>query len=141
MRTDGILTEREMELRQCKIHFETMKYTEKGHYQMSQLASNSRRLKHSKLIGYGKGVYPWEKSPSWMATRAMGKSLLAITIAACVSTGRPMPDSTPGRQGSIILITSEDSAEDTIKPRMEAVGCDPSRVLLLNTNLYFDEKD
>ena len=45
----------------------------------------------------------------------------------------------PGRQGNIIMITSEDSAEDTIKPRMEAVGCDPSRVLLLNTNLYFDE--
>jgi hypothetical protein len=50
-----------------------------------------------------------------------------------------MPDGTPGRQGNIIMITSEDSAEDTIKPRMEAVGCDPSRVLLLNTNLYFDE--
>ncbi len=33
----------------------------------------------------------------------MGKSLLAINIAACISTGRPMPDDTPGRQGSIIL--------------------------------------
>ena len=70
----------------------------------------------------------------------MGKSLIAITIAACVSTGRPLPDGTPGRQGDIILIAPEDSPEDTIKPRVEAVGGDPSRVLLLNTVVSFDEK-
>ena len=70
----------------------------------------------------------------------MGKSLIAITIAACVSTGRPMPDGAPGRQGDIILIAPEDSPEDTIKPRVEAVGGDPSRVLLLNTVVSFDEK-
>jgi AAA domain len=70
----------------------------------------------------------------------MGKSLIAITIAACVSTGGPMPDGTPGRQGDIILIAPEDSPEDTIKPRVEAVGGDPSRVLLLNTVVSFDEK-
>jgi archaellum biogenesis ATPase FlaH len=70
----------------------------------------------------------------------MGKSLLAINIAACVSTGRPMPDGTPGRKGSIILIAPEDNAEDTIKPRIEAVGGDPSQVLLLNTIDIFDEK-
>jgi hypothetical protein len=63
----------------------------------------------------------------------LGKSLLAINIAACITTGRPMPDGTPGRQGSVILIAPEDSAEDTIKPRMEAAGGDPSRVLLLDT--------
>ena len=42
----------------------------------------------------------------------MGKSLLAINIAACVSTGHPMPDDTPGIQGGVILIAPEDSAED-----------------------------
>ena len=70
----------------------------------------------------------------------MGKSLLAINIAACISTGRPMPDDTPGRQGSIILIAPEDSAEDTIKPRMEAAGGDPSKMFLINTIEDFDEK-
>jgi len=70
----------------------------------------------------------------------MGKSLLAINIAACLSTGRPMPDGTPGKQGSVILIAPEDSAEDTIRPRMEAAGGDPSQVLLLNTVECFDEK-
>jgi hypothetical protein len=70
----------------------------------------------------------------------MGKSLLAINIAACVSTGRSMPDGTPGRRGGVILIAPEDGAEDTIKPRMEAAGGDPSQVLLLNTIEDLDEK-
>src|SRR5436309_1060282 len=33
----------------------------------------------------------------------MGKSLLSIFIAACVSTGKPMPDGAPGKQGKVIL--------------------------------------
>ena len=63
----------------------------------------------------------------------MGKSLLALSVAASVSTGLPMPDGTPGKQGGVILIAPEDSAGDTIKPRLKAAGGDPSRVLLLNT--------
>ena len=62
----------------------------------------------------------------------MGKSLLSIFIAACVSTGQPMPDGAPGKQGKVILIAPEDAAEDTIKPRVEAAGGDPSQVLLLD---------
>jgi len=71
----------------------------------------------------------------------MSKSLLAIHIAACVTTGCPMPDGTPGKQGSVIMIAPEDGAADTIKPRMEAAGGDPSQVLLLNTVEGLDMKD
>lgn len=63
----------------------------------------------------------------------MGKSLLAIHIAASVSTGHPMPDGLSGKQGSVILIAPEDGAGDTLKPRLEAAGGDPSHILLLNT--------
>jgi archaellum biogenesis ATPase FlaH len=70
----------------------------------------------------------------------MGKSLIAMNIAACVSTGQPMPDGTPGIQGGVILIAPEDSAADTIKPRLEAAGSDPKQVLLLNTIECFDVK-
>jgi len=70
----------------------------------------------------------------------MGKSLIAAQLAACVSTGRPMPDGTPGKQGGVILIAPEDSAEDTLKPRLEAAGGDPSQVLLLNTVEGLDVK-
>ena len=63
----------------------------------------------------------------------MGKSLLAVSVAASVSTGQPMPDGSPSKQGGVILIAPEDNAGDTIRPRLEAAGGDPSRVLLLNT--------
>ncbi len=70
----------------------------------------------------------------------MGKSLIAMNIVACVTTGQPMPDGTPGIQGGCIIIAPEDSAEDTIKPRLEAAGADPSQVLLLNTMEILDVK-
>jgi hypothetical protein len=62
----------------------------------------------------------------------MGKSLLALQIAASVTTGQPMPDGTPGARGSVIMIAPEDGAGDTLRPRLEAAGGDPSQVLLLN---------
>ena len=63
----------------------------------------------------------------------MGKSLLAIDIAAHVSTGRPMPGERTGKIGSVILIAPEDSAADTIKPRAAAAGGDLSRIHILST--------
>lgn len=62
----------------------------------------------------------------------LGKSLLALDLAARITTGRPMPDGTPGTQGSVILIAPEDGISDTIKPRIEAAGGDPSRIRLLD---------
>jgi archaellum biogenesis ATPase FlaH len=70
----------------------------------------------------------------------MGKSLIAINIAACVSAGQIMPDGTPGIKGGVIIIAPEDSPADTIKPRLEAIGGDPAQVLLLDTVECFDAK-
>jgi hypothetical protein len=71
----------------------------------------------------------------------MGKSLLAIDIAAHISTGRPMPGDNTGKTGSVILIAPEDGVADTIKPRMAAAGGDLSRIHLLNTVEGLDAKD
>jgi len=62
----------------------------------------------------------------------IGKSLLTLDLAACVTTGRPMPDDTPGKEGTVILIAPHDNTIHTIKPRLEAAGGDPSRVYLLD---------
>ncbi len=70
----------------------------------------------------------------------MGKSMLAINLAARVSSGLPMPDGTPGQQGGVILIAPEDGAADTLRPRLEAAGGDPSQVLLLNRVEGLDTK-
>src|SRR6266702_1244327 len=66
------------------------------------------------------------------AAPGSGLSLLALTLAACVSSGSPLPDGTPTQQGTVILLAPYDSAADTIKPRLEAAGGDPAHVLLFH---------
>ena len=70
----------------------------------------------------------------------IGKSLIAINIAACVSAGLLMPDDTPGIQGGVIIIAPEDSPADTIKPRFEAIGGNSAQVLIIDTVDGFDAK-
>jgi hypothetical protein len=57
-----------------------------------------------------------------------GKSLLTLDIAARITTGRPFPDGAECELGSVILLSAEDDAEDTIRPRLDAAGADVSRV-------------
>jgi hypothetical protein len=59
-----------------------------------------------------------------------GLSLFTLTLAACISSGSPLPDGTPTLPGNVILFAPYDSASDTLKPRLEAAGGDPARVLL-----------
>lgn len=61
----------------------------------------------------------------------LGKSNLALDIAARVSTGREMPDGTPGIAGGagVVLIAPEDGLADTIQPRLQRAGADLSRIV------------
>jgi archaellum biogenesis ATPase FlaH len=63
----------------------------------------------------------------------LGKSLLTIDIAARVSTGAVFPDGSPCEVGSVILLSAEDDAADTIRPRLDAAGAYISRVHLLDS--------
>ena len=58
----------------------------------------------------------------------LGKSLLTIDLAARVSTGAAFPDGTACEQGNVILLSAEDDAADTIRPRLDAADADVSRV-------------
>ncbi len=64
----------------------------------------------------------------------VGKSLIALDLAARVTTQSPMPDRTlsdlDAPQG-VVLLACEDDAADTIRPRLDAAGADCSRVVLL----------
>jgi len=62
-----------------------------------------------------------------------GASLLALHLAACVTSGRALPGGSPSTQGTVILVTGQDHPSYTIKPRFLAAGGDPARVLLLTT--------
>jgi len=61
-----------------------------------------------------------------------GKSVLSACLASIVSRGSPFPvDGTPSPIGDVVILSAEDDAEDTIKPRLEAAGADCSRVHIL----------
>jgi RecA-family ATPase len=62
----------------------------------------------------------------------LGKSLIALDLCARLSTGRPFPDGQPPPDGpgDALIINAEDSVEDTIRPRLHALGADLDRVFL-----------
>ena len=63
----------------------------------------------------------------------LGKSFVTVDMAARVSTGRGWPDCYEQGQpvGSVILFNCEDDLPDTVLPRLNKAGGDPSRVIAL----------
>jgi putative DNA primase/helicase len=63
----------------------------------------------------------------------LGKSQLSIAMAAFVTTGGEWP-CREGRapQGSVVILSAEDDAADTIVPRLMAAGADRERVHLVS---------
>src|SRR5581483_11459691 len=62
----------------------------------------------------------------------LGKSLVTLDLCARLSKGRAFPDGAagPGRAAAIVF-NGEDSAEHTIRPRLQALGADLKRVFVL----------
>src|SRR5205807_3082914 len=55
----------------------------------------------------------------------LGKSLITLDIAARVTRGVDWPDSGLNeKRGSVIILSAEDDASDTIRPRLRAAGAD-----------------
>jgi hypothetical protein len=62
-----------------------------------------------------------------------GKTVLMMDLAAQLTTGSPMPDGTSVEAAGAVILSAEDGEDDTIRPRFDAAGGDPRRVLLLST--------
>jgi putative DNA primase/helicase len=65
----------------------------------------------------------------------LGKSWLTLVLAANITKGWPLPDDgdnpIPREPANVILLSAEDGAGDTIRPRLEDAGADLERVFLL----------
>ena len=61
----------------------------------------------------------------------LGKSAFTTDLSARVSVGRPFPDGSECPEGGVVLMNAEDGLADTIRPRLDAAGGDPSKVLAL----------
>ncbi|MBP1563712.1 MAG: AAA family ATPase [Oscillospiraceae bacterium] len=63
----------------------------------------------------------------------MGKTMLALNIAATLSKGEQLPGDTQSREPiNIIYNTAEDGLGDTIKPRLRSAGADLARINTIN---------
>jgi len=60
-----------------------------------------------------------------------GKSQLSLSMAATVTTGGAWADGSPSPVGEVIIVTGEDSLNDTIVPRLMAAGADITKVFSL----------
>jgi RecA-family ATPase len=60
-----------------------------------------------------------------------GKSVLSTDLVARITAGKPLPDGTPTEVAGGIILSAEDGAADTIRPRLDAAGGNPQKVLLL----------
>src|SRR5216117_1768813 len=89
------LTDREIEL-ELKRSIEYMKY---GPLEYQSIGVKLSEVETQPIEWLWRGRIPFGKITILDGDPGVGKSLLALTIAACVSTGRPMPDSTFGWQG------------------------------------------
>jgi hypothetical protein len=59
----------------------------------------------------------------------LGKSLVTLDLCARISMGRPFPDGSSAHPASnVLLFHGEDTAEDIVNPRLDALGADRSRV-------------
>ena len=71
----------------------------------------------------------------------LGKSMMLAWIAATVSRGKEWPcGEGQSRRGSVIILSAEDDAADTIVPRLLAADADVSKVQLLEAVRKEDDK-
>jgi RecA-family ATPase len=63
----------------------------------------------------------------------LGKSLITLDLCARLTTGRPLPDGSPALEPSnVIVLNGEDTAMDTIAPRLRAAGANLDRVFIFH---------
>ncbi|MCC6679209.1 MAG: AAA family ATPase [Phycisphaerales bacterium] len=58
----------------------------------------------------------------------LGKSFITMDMAARITRGEPWPDGAENVAGEVVVVNVEDGLADTIRPRLDAAGADPSRV-------------
>jgi hypothetical protein len=68
----------------------------------------------------------------------LGKSWLTCALAAGVSHGHGLPGVEPFEPGNVLMLSAEDGLGDTLRPRLDAVGADVSRVFALAEPMTFD---
>lgn len=68
-----------------------------------------------------------------------GKTTIALALAATISIGGRFPDGTISPVGNVLIWSGEDSAEDTLVPRLLAAGADLSKIHFISNVQHGNE--
>jgi hypothetical protein len=84
-----------------------------------------------------KPYIPKRKLTEIQGDPGLGKTWVMLAIAAAISKGLPLPgeDGKPSQvrpPASVLYMTAEDGLGDTLRPRLDAMGADVSRVTVLD---------
>ena len=93
---------------------------------------NVARVRTKELHWLWRGYIPLGKVSILEGDPNLGKSLLAADLASRVTTTGAMPDGTQGITGEVEMWCAEDDLEDTVRPRLEAAGCNLNRIRYSN---------
>lgn len=69
----------------------------------------------------------------------VGKSWVALAIATAVSLGKGLPGGDLGDPANVVIASAEDGLGDTIRPRLDAMGADVSRIHAIDGPLTLDD--
>lgn len=81
------------------------------------------------------GYLPLGKLCDLQGDPGQGKSLICADLAARISARLQLPDGATAVEGNVIIVSAEDDAADTLRPRLEAAGANLTRIRLITTNL------
>jgi KaiC/GvpD/RAD55 family RecA-like ATPase len=88
------------------------------------------------------GRIPLRKVTLLIGDPGVGKSFLALDLAARVSRGEGVPpEAGLSEPGSVLLLSADDDAEDTVVPRLVAAGATLKRIGLLSSLVLQDEEE
>ena len=68
-----------------------------------------------------------------------GKSFLTLAIASAISNGFGLPFGEIKEAGNVLLLSAEDGRADTIKPRLDLLGADSTKIFAVAVPLTLDE--
>jgi len=69
----------------------------------------------------------------------IGKSWVSLAIATAVTLGKGLPGQEPTEPANVVIASAEDGLGDTIRPRLDAMGADVSRIFAVDGALTLNE--
>jgi putative DNA primase/helicase len=112
---------------------------ESGNVSESGASGNRPTLHRSVILKSGNDIEPASMSWLWQnwlvrgklhllaGEPGLGKSTMAMSLAATTSVGGRWPDGTLSEPGNVLIWSGEDDIADTLLPRLIASGADRAR--------------